>query len=84
MNKLNFNKQKKNLKNLSRDYTPNNKSVNKSIENHSSKNNNNSIEFSSNFSPKTKLIKKRNTRTNSYNIYNKRKRAFKHIKQFTF
>ena len=60
MNKLNFLPQKNHSKKLSKDFTSNNiKSVNKSIENHLLKNNNTSIEFNSNFSPKSKQIKKR-------------------------
>ena len=63
---LNFNTKKNDLKNSSRNNTPNNQFTNKSIEIHYSSNKNNLIEFSS---PNIKEIKKRNNRTNSYNIY---------------
>ena len=63
---LNFNPKKNDLKNSSRNNTPKNQFTNKSIEIHHSSNKNNLIEFSS---PNIKEIKKRNNRTNSYNIY---------------
>ncbi len=63
---LNFNPKKNDLKNSSRNNTPKNQFTNKSIEIHHSSNKNNLIEF---FSPNIKEIKKRNNRTNSYNIY---------------
>ena len=62
---LNFNPKKNDLKNSSRNNTPKNQFTNKSIEIHYSSNKNNLIEFSS---PNIKEIKKRNNRTNSYNI----------------
>ena len=63
---LNFNPKKNDLKNFSRNNITKNQLTNKSIEIHTSPNKNNLIEFSS---PNIKEIKKRNYRTNSYNIY---------------
>ena len=63
---LNFNPKKNDLKNFSRNNITKNQLTNKSIEIYTSPNKNNLIEFSS---PNIKEIKKRNYRTNSYNIY---------------
>ena len=62
---LKFNPKKNDIKNFSRNNTPKNQFTNKSIEIYPSSNKNNLIEFSS---PNIKEIKKRNNRTNSFNI----------------
>ena len=69
MNKINFNPQKHEKNKQIRDITPIMKKTNKSIDNFPLPKNNNSIEFPTNISPKSKQIKKRNLRTNSYNTF---------------